>query len=404
MSRAEDSLRTHVLLIDAPTGIAGDMFLAGLAGLGFDLLSLQQAFARAGVQLTLGAEPVKRHGLAGLRLAAELPHEHVHRHLSDCLAILDRLELPAAARALAGRCFERLARVEGERHGVAPEAVHFHEVGAMDSLLDIAGAALGLTTLGVTQVVLRDLAVGHGTATMAHGALPLPAPATLALLEGFPVREAGFEGELVTPTGALILAETATPAAPGLRWRPLRTAYGAGARELADRPNLLRLTLAEALPAAADGLVHRELPVLRCTVDDMSAERCGFLMERLFEAGALDVHFRPLQMKKNRPGLEIEVLSPEDRLLALQTLVLTETSTLGLRIAREERVELPRAFEPVETPFGEVTMKVATLPDGSLRAAPEYEDCARLARATGRPLADIEEAARLAWRQRRDAR
>jgi uncharacterized protein (TIGR00299 family) protein len=396
---------SRLLFIDAPSGISGDMFLAGLAGLGFDLATLQAAFARAGVTLGLGTEAVTRNHLAGLHLRAELPHEHAHRALDDCLDLVARLELPAPAAELAARCFRRLAEVEAALHATTPDRVHFHEVGAMDSLLDIAGAAYGLAQLGIGRVYLRELAVGHGTVKTAHGVLPLPAPATLALLQGFPLREVDAEFELVTPTGALILAETAEPAPAGLRWRPLATAYGAGTKEIPGRPNLLRLTLAEALPApGADGLLHRELPLLRCTVDDMSAERCGYLMERLFEAGALDVHFRPLQMKKNRPGIEIEVLASEDaaQLGRLQDLLFTETSTLGLRIAREERVELPRHFERVTTPFGEVSMKVAQLPGGARRAAPEYEDCARLARASGRPLMEIEEAARRAWAQHKD--
>lgn len=389
------------LFVDAPSGIAGDMFLAALAGLGFDLQELVQAFGRAGVPIRLAAEPVKRHGLAGLSLALDLPAatEQPHRHLADCLAFLDRLELPAAARDLAGRMFERLARVEAARHACAVEAVHFHEVGALDSLLDIAGAALGMTRLGIEGLRLRDLALGRGTVDTSHGELPVPAPATLALLEGLPLRESGAAGEGVTPTGALILAECARPAAAGLRWRPLASAYGAGSKELPGRPNLLRLTLAEILPEGSAGLIHREMPVLRCTVDDMNPERCGYLMERLFEAGARDVHYRPLQMKKNRPGLEIEVLADEDKLATLCELVFRETSTLGLRICREERLELPRSVETVTTPQGDVRMKVATLPDGGRRAAPEYEDCARLARLSGLPLAAIEEAARAAWRQ-----
>lgn len=395
----------RVLFIDAPSGIAGDMFLVALAGLGFPLAELEAAFARAGVKLALAAEPVTRHHLAGLHLRGTLPHEHAHRGLDDCLAIVQRLALPAPAAALAERCFRRLATVEAALHATTPERVHFHEVGALDSLLDIAGAALGLARLGVGRVYLRELAVGRGSVKTAHGVLPVPAPATLALLAGVPLREVEVDAELVTPTGALLLAETAEPAPAGLAWRPLATAYGAGTKEIPGRPNLLRLTLAEALPAAAaEGLIHRELPLLRCTVDDMSAERCGYLMERLFEAGALDVHFRPLQMKKNRPGIEIEVLASEDaeQLARLQGLLFTETSTLGLRIAREERVELPRRFERVATPFGEVAMKVALLPGGDQRAAPEYEDCARLARASGRPLAEIEEAARRAWAARRE--
>ena len=391
---------SRILLIDAPSGIAGDMFLAAASGLGFDLGEIETAFGRAGIEIDLAAEPAMSHGLAGLRLKATLPPEEgqPHRGLSGCLAFLDRLDLPAGARARAGNMFERLAAAEATLHGCTVEDVHFHELGALDSLMDIAGAALALERLDVSRVHLRDLAVGRGTVKTAHGELSVPAPATLALLmeSGQPLRESGGGGEQVTPTGALILAEYSQPAPAGLRWSPLASAYGAGTRELPGRPNLLRLTLAEA-PEAASGLIRREMPVIRCTVDDMNPEHLGYLMERLFEVGARDVHYRPLQMKKNRPGLEIEVLADEQRLDAVTGLIFRETSTLGLRVCREERMELPREIESVVTSHGEVRMKVATLPGGERRAAPEYEDCARLARETGLPLAEIEEAARVAW-------
>jgi len=406
-----------LLLVDAPAGIAGDMFLAGLADLGFDLDELARAFAAAGVaDLRLGSEEARSGGLRVRRLVVEAPDDQPARHLADCLDLVARLGLPAPAADLAGRLFTRLADVEARAHGTDIQSVHFHEVGALDSLVDITGAALGLYRLGVGAVILRDLAIGRGTASMAHGTLPLPAPATLALLEGLPVRESGLDAELVTPTGALILAETARPATAGLAWRPLRTGYGAGTRSLPDRPNLLRLTLAEALPVPAppDGAPapgegpaaprHALLTVLRCTVDDMNPERCGYLMERLFDAGARDVRYRPLQMKKNRPGLEIEVLAYDEQAPALTELLFTETSTLGLRVAREERLELQRERAEVETPYGVVAVKVAVLPDGRRRAAPEYEDCARLARERGVPLAEVEEAARAAWRDREAAR
>jgi pyridinium-3,5-bisthiocarboxylic acid mononucleotide nickel chelatase len=390
----------RVLMIDAPSGIAGDMFLAACTGLGFEPSELADAFGKAGITMQVAAEPVMSHGLAGLRLSAELPSEQdqPHRGLSDCLAILDRLELPTGARDRAGRMFERLAKVEARLHGCSVEEVHFHELGALDSIMDIAGAALAMERLGLDRIYLRDLALGRGTVNTAHGRLPTPAPATLALLEGLPLRESGVAGELVTPTGALILAECAEPAPPGLSWRPLKSAHGAGTRELPGRPNLLRLTLAE-IEGEQSGLIQRVMPVIRCTVDDMSPEHCGYLMERLFAAGARDVHYRPLQMKKNRPGLEIEVLADEQDLERMTTLLFRETSTLGLRICREQRLELPREIRRVQTIHGEIAVKVATLPDGGRRAAPEYEDCARLARETGLPLAELEEAARAAWRE-----
>ncbi len=387
-------------MIDAPSGIAGDMFLAACAGLGFELAELAGAFGKAGIDMRVAAEATTSHGLSGLRLETGLPPERdqPHRGLSDCLAMLDRLDLPGGARDRAGRMFERLAAVEARMHGCSVEEVHFHELGALDSIMDIAGASLALERLGVDRVYLRDLGLGRGTVNTAHGNLPLPAPATLALLEGLPLRESGLGGEQVTPTGALILAECAEPVPTGLSWRPVKSAYGAGTRELPGRPNLLRLTLAEAEGARA-GLIQRVMPVIRCTVDDMNPEHCGYLMERLFAAGARDVHYRPLQMKKNRPGLEIEVLADEKELQEMTALLFRETSTLGLRICREERLELPREILRVMTTHGEVAMKVATLPDGSRRAAPEYEDCARLAREVGLPLAELEEAAREAWRK-----
>ncbi len=398
------SSKAKTLLIDAPSGIAGDMFLAGLAGLGFDLAELEKAFLDAGIDgLSLSIDPVKSHGLAGGRLKIVAPDSQPHRHLSHCLEIVNKLALPDRARELAERMFRRLATVEAGMHASSPDKVHFHEVGALDSLVDIIGAALGLARLGIDQVYLRELSVGRGSVKTQHGELPLPAPATMALLEGLPLRESGIGAELVTPTGALILAEASQPMPTGLAWRPRASAYGAGTRELPDRPNLLRLTLAD-VDAAGDvegvaTLKRRQLPLIRCTIDDMNPERFGYLMERLLAAGALDVHYRPIQMKKNRPGLEVEVLGPAERagLDALVELIFAETTTLGLRVAWEERIELPREIVSVQTASGEVHMKVATLPGGGRRAAPEFEDCARLARESGLPIASIEESARAAW-------
>ena len=394
----------RLLFIDAPTGIAGDMFLAALADLGLPLAELESAFHRAGLaDLGLRVEEVKSGGLRGLRLQVTCAETPRHRGLDDCLALIGRLGLEPATAARAGRLFERLAEVEARLHASTPARIHFHELGAVDSLVDIVGAAWGLERLQVEAVYLRDLGLGAGCVDSAHGRLPLPAPATLELLRGLPVRETGIEAETVTPTGALILAETARPAPPGLSWLPLRAGYGAGSRELPGMPNLLRLTLAEATGAsdpAPAGCRRRILPVLRCAIDDMSPEHAGYLMEKLLAAGALDVHFSPLQMKKSRPGIAVELLGEEDKLEVLAAILFEESSTLGLRISREERWELPRESETVSTPYGSLRMKVASLPSGRRRAAPEYEDCARLARASGLPLAEIEEAARAAWRER----
>ncbi|MCP4547790.1 MAG: nickel pincer cofactor biosynthesis protein LarC [bacterium] len=387
-----------LLLVDAPAGIAGDMFLMAMVDLGFDISELVDAFnAKGGITLKVEVEEVISGGLRGRRLQCEAVDPQPHRHLSHCLEFIDRLELPDEAADLARRLFRRLAEVEGGLHGHSAEDVHFHEVGAVDSLFDIIGAALALYRLGVGHLYLRHLSVGCGTINVAHGELPLPAPATLELLKGLELTQSDRHAELVTPTGALILSGCSTPLPRDLRWRALATGYGAGHREMPGLPNLLRLTLAEDGTSRQEGLTRRRLPVVRCTLDDMNPERFGFLMERLLENGALDVHYRPLQMKKNRPGLEVEVLVTEADLDKIVNIVFAETTTLGLRICHEERLELPREIIPLTTPHGEVRIKVATLPDGTRRGAPEYEDCARLAREQGLPLAVVEEAARSAW-------
>jgi pyridinium-3,5-bisthiocarboxylic acid mononucleotide nickel chelatase len=389
----------RTLLIDAPSGIAGDMFLSGLSGLGFDLTELRDAFHAAGLtSLQLAAEERKSHGICGLGLKISIDDPQPVRHLSHCLAMVESLGLPPEAAALANRMFRRLAEVESRAHGVPIEEVHFHEVGAIDSLVDIIGAALGLFRLNVGHLYLRDLVIGRGTVKTQHGALPIPAPATLELLKGITVRESDLESELVTPTGALILAVCAEAVPAGFVWSPEAIAHGSGTRELPGRPNMLRLTMVgDNRTGAGSAVQRRQLPVVRCTLDDMNPERFSFLMEHLLELGALDVHYRPLQMKKNRPGVEVEVLVTDAVLDQVVNLLFRETTTLGLRIAREERLELPREIVTISTPLGKVRVKVATLPDGTRRGAPEYEDCATLAREKQLPLAEVEEMARRAW-------
>ncbi|MBC8366423.1 nickel pincer cofactor biosynthesis protein LarC [bacterium] len=391
---------SRLLLVDAPAGISGDMFLSALADLGFELDELGELFQNAGFQVEIAAEETKRSGLRGRLLQLKLPENESRRGLTECLEVIDSLNLPGPVADLSRRYFELLGRVEARLHAVSLEKVHFHEIGAMDTLVDLVGAALGLYRLDIGRLHLRDLAVGRGTVKTEHGLLPLPAPATLELLTGFTLRESGLADENVTPTGAVILAGACERKARDQAFRPLRTGYGAGRRDLAGQPNLLRLTLAESADAFEGE--RDSVQVIRCAMDDITAEESAHLMSRLLEEGALDVNFRALQMKKGRPGLGLEVLCRANQLDELARLIFREGSTLGLRIQSEDRWILPRRMETVSTPYGNVRMKVAELPGGGEKASPEYEDCARLAREKGLTLMEVEAAARAAWRKDRE--
>jgi hypothetical protein len=382
-----------IAYFDPIGGASGDMILAALLDAGVPLEELRAGLGRLAVGgWSLEPGHAERSGVRAVRLEVKLDGApQPHRHLSHVREILDRSGISGAARARALEVFERLARAEAKVHGTTVEQVHFHEVGAVDALVDVVGAVLGLELLGVDEVLFGRLPLGRGLTQAAHGRIPLPAPATLELLTGVPVDMVETEGETVTPTGAAILTALGrcAPLPPGSA--PLRIGYGAGAREFPDRPNLLRLVLASHEGAARPG----EVSVLTAAVDDMSPEHLPFLMERLFEGGALDVYFAPVTMKKGRPAVEITVLAPPALETALAGELLRHSTTLGLRLRREARLELPRETVTVDTAFGPVRVKLARLPEG-VRAVPEYEDCAALARRHGRPLAEVFEAARRA--------
>ena len=387
------------VLIDCFSGVSGDMLLGALidAGVGLDQL-------RAGLQSlpirgwTLSAEPVQRHALRGTRARVQLEQgDQPHRGLSEVLRIIDAGEtLPPEVEERAGGVFTRLAEVEASIHGCTVDEVEFHEVGAMDAILDVVGVVLGLQLLEADweRIGCAGLPLGSGWVKAAHGRLPVPAPATLELMRraSFPVRadpETGETGELTTPTGAALITTLAKPSAhPG---GVERVGYGFGTREPAW-PNAVRLLVG---PVAASGDLDQDRVVeIQTNLDDASPEELGFAMERLLEAGALDVAFSPLQMKKNRPGVLVRVLTrPEDG-KRLAELVLEHTSALGVRVQTLERLIARRSERTVTTPWGEVRVKIKHLGDREI-VAPEYEDCARIARAANVALRAVYEAARL---------
>ena len=388
-----------VAYLDAFSGISGDMTVGALLDLGLPLAAVRDAIAQLRLEgVEVDATRIERSGIGAtkfhVRVHGEHPdhghhaHHHGHRAYADIRALLERSALDARVRADALAIFARLADAEGRVHGVPTERVEFHEVGALDAIVDVVGAALGFAHLGAEAIHASALPLGQGRVRSAHGPLPVPAPAVVELLAGRPVRLDDGAAELVTPTGAAIVAALArTEPVPELRISAV--GYGAGERTLTDRPNLLRILVGEpALGAGVD-----EVVVLETTIDDMSPQLYEHVLDRLFAAGARDAFLVPVVMKKSRPATMLRVLAaPADR-ERLATIVLAETSSIGLRWTTWRRTVLPREERTVETPYGAVRVKIARAPDGTVNVAPEFDDCRRLATERGVPLKVVHQAA-----------
>jgi uncharacterized protein (TIGR00299 family) protein len=390
----------RVAYLDTFSGISGDMTVGALLDLGLPIERVREAVRTLGLDgVEVWTERTQRSGIAATKFQVRVHgrhpdapeaggHDHGHRPYAAIRDLLagSALEPPVRERALA--IFSRLAAAEGTVHGVPAERVEFHEVGALDAIVDVVGAALGFVHLGVEAVHVAALPVGRGIVPTAHGPLPVPGPAVLALLHGWPVCPGDGDGELVTPTGAAIVAGLGRPE-PAPTFRVDGVGYGAGDRTLADRPNLLRILVGEAVPAVE----HDDVTVLEATIDDTSPQLFEHVLERLLAAGARDAFLEPVVMKKSRPGVTLRVLAdPQDR-DRLAALVFAETSTIGLRWTTMHRMVLPRETERVETPWGPVRVKVARAPDGTINVAPEYDDCRALALAQGIPLKAVQQEA-----------
>lgn len=376
----------RILYFDCFAGIAGDMTVAALLELGLPMEALREGLAALPFSgYTLESSPVQRHGIAGTSFRVKLTGaDQPHRHYGAIAALIEAAPLKARVKELAQRIFRRLAEAEAEVHGVALERVHFHEVGAVDSIADIVGTAIGLDYLCVEKVYASGLPFGRGFVQTAHGRLPVPAPATALLMAGIPLSGDIGEGERVTPTGAAILAALAEGFGPPPPMLPERIGYGAGEKDFPELPNLLRLVLGQA-SVAAPNPGSGEVLVIETQVDDMIPELFGFLMERLLGAGALDVAFSALQMKKNRPGTLVSVLAEPGDLEKLSGIILNESTAIGLRYFPVQRITLSRRFEERETSLGPVQVKVL----GNGRVAAEFEECRRIALSTGLPLVEV---------------
>lgn len=378
---------------DIYSGISGNMVLGALVDLGLDPVALGEKLAALGLEgeFELEVNGVNRSGITGTHVQVVLSDsegQHAHRHFSEIKDIIESSALPPMVKKKAVDIFRNLALAEASVHGVEMEEIHFHEVGAVDAIVDIVGSVLGLEMLGIDKIYASSLHTGTGFVDCEHGRIPVPAPATVELLAGVPVYSRGIEAELVTPTGAAIISTLAEDFGPRPQMKIEKTGYGAGSREL-EIPNFLRVHLGQVEVAGGGG---DRVSMVECNIDDMQPEIYEYVMERLFAAGALDVFLTPLQMKKNRPGIKLSVLVENVRLDEIVDIILTETTTLGVRIFEDlKRVCLQREIDEVSTPWGDVRIKLACKGEEVVNVAPEYEDCRDIARGEGLPLKEVYE-------------
>ena len=374
---------------DCFSGISGDMLLAALVDAGLPLAALQDGINQLGLPepINLRHAEVHKGALRASSVEVIAPHSHHHRHLSDILEMISASQLPERVKQTASQVFILLAQAEARVHGETVEKIHFHEVGALDSIADVIGAALGLEMLGIERLYASPLPYGCGSIESAHGILPLPAPATLEVLKlaQAPLSPSAAKVELVTPTGAAILGCLATFSRPEMTLQAV--GVGAGKRDL-DWPNLMRLMIGEATEGEPMKMVQIET-----NIDDMNPQFYGLLMEKLFTLGAVDVFMSPIQMKKNRPGTILGVIAPQHLEAALAELILKESTTFGLRVHPIYRYEAEREFTHIQTAYGELQFKQKMLSGQVIQSVPEYEDCARLAEENNVSLAQIYQAA-----------
>ena len=373
---------------DAFSGISGDMVIGALLDLGLSLDLLKTEYAKLPLDgYTLRQSERVQGSIRAIKFDVKVTGKQPARSFRSIADMLDASRLSEPVKTTALRIFTRLAEAEAHVHNTSVADVHFHEVGAVDSILDIVGAAIGFEALEIQTLYTGPLPLGSGFVSSRHGILPVPGPATAELLKGLPVRFEDGQSELVTPTGAAILAALAQPGPP--LFSITRVGYGAGARTLSDRPNVLRVCLGQPVSAVQ----YEHLLVLETNIDDLNPEWYDYVMERLFVAGARDVFLSSVHMKKNRPGILLRVLcSPQDR-GRLSDIIFNETSTLGIRSYPVERLALRREQKEVQTEYGPVLVKIAYQPNGQVNCAPEYDDCKRLAQEKNIALKRVYEAA-----------
>jgi len=370
----------RTLYFDCFAGVSGNMILGGLLALGVDRVELErQLKTLAPTQFELETTSVDRSGIAATHVRVLVPDEKKHRHLSDIEKIIDGSAVSDRVKDRSKLIFQRLAEAEAKVHGIDVGRVHFHEVGAMDAIVDIVGVCIGFEMLGVERFACSKIHVGSGFVEMAHGKYPVPPPAVAELLTGFSFYSTEITGELATPTGVAIVTSLCETDERSPEMKVERTGYGAGTREYENFPNALRLMLGETADIREAGKLTDRLTLLETNLDDLSPQVLGFVMERAFELGALDCWFTPIQMKKNRPAVMLSVLCEPAKQAVLAELIYTETSTLGIRVRQVERECLEREIVAVQTEFGPIDIKIATLDGRVVNAMPEYDQVRRAA-------------------------
>jgi uncharacterized protein (TIGR00299 family) protein len=382
-----------IAYLDCFSGISGDMMLGALVDVGLAMADLREDLSRLPLSgYEIRAEEVSKGGIVGTQVVVKAEGNRERRGLFDIIEIIGKSDLPAEVTGPARRAFERLAKAEARVHGHSVEEVHFHEVGAVDAIIDIVGAFCGLHRLGIEAVHASPLPLGGGWVDSTHGKLPVPAPATVELLRGVPSYGGPIEEELVTPTGAAILTTACREfgAMPPMTIKSI--GWGAGSKDM-PHPNLLRMFLGEAAARPRE----QQLALIETNIDNMNPELFGHVMDELFAAGALDVFYTPIVMKKSRPATLVSVLAEPPLVDALSEILFRETTTLGVRVTDVARRCLEREWREVETEYGPVRMKIGRLNGEVVNVAPEYEDCAGLAKEKGVPIADVYEAAREAF-------
>ena len=373
------------------SGASGNMILGALIDAGVALDTLRSELQKLNVSgFELVCTRVMRNGISATHVDVKTEETHAHRHLHHIAAIIEHSSLAPTIKENAIRIFTRLAEAEAKVHNTTPERIHFHEVGALDAIVDIVGAAIGLHLLGVDTIYVSPFSLGTGFVTCAHGTIPVPAPATVELLKGKPVRQSDIEAELVTPTGAAILSTLGTHFDTPPLCRFDVVGYGAGTRELSI-PNVLRLSVGEI--AANTSCDSDTVTVLETNIDDMNPQWYDYVFERLYAAGALEVFLTPALMKKNRPGNLLTVIMPAAVRDAVIDILLRETTSIGVRWHETQRAKALREFRAVETPFGAISVKIARLGEQMVNVTPEYDDCRRAAEQHGVPLKHVYQAA-----------
>jgi len=376
-----------IISYDCFSGISGDMNLGAMIDLGVDQVFLTDELKKLNLQgWELVVSKDQRHGIFGTKVTVkQTRHEHAHRHLSDIEKIISDSSLDLPTKELSMKIFMKIARAEASVHGIPIDHVHFHEVGAIDSIIDVVGAAICFNSLNIEEVHVSSVELGEGFVNCDHGKLPVPAPATAEIMKGIPVKKGGVDFEATTPTGAAILATLGTNFNPDLKIKIEKTAYGIGQKEHEKVPNLLRVFLGE---LATDTSGHDAIQI-ECNIDDMNPEFFEYISERLFKAGVSDVFYSNITMKKGRPGILLSVICEKESADAVKSIIFTESTSLGIRTFPFRKDTLVRKIETIQTIYGDVTVKRSFYDGKEVSCKPEYEECKKIASAKGIPVKEV---------------